>query len=127
MGAAIVWVGGGVFATIGFALKAGLSLGAFVLAFARALGDFGVTIMIAGNIPGETRTMTEFIARLRHDLGLTILLIEHDMSLVSAVSDRQARSAFERAVACEERDCGMKWPACQSGCPWASSGAACRA
>jgi molybdate transport system permease protein len=27
-----------------------------VLAFARALGDFGVTIMIAGNIPGKTQT-----------------------------------------------------------------------
>jgi molybdate transport system permease protein len=26
------------------------------LAFARALGDFGVTIMIAGNIPGKTQT-----------------------------------------------------------------------
>jgi molybdate transport system permease protein len=31
-------------------------LAATVLAFARALGDFGVTIMIAGNIPGRTQT-----------------------------------------------------------------------
>jgi molybdate transport system permease protein len=30
---------------------------ATVFAFARALGDFGVTIMIAGNIPGQTQTM----------------------------------------------------------------------
>lgn len=29
---------------------------ATALAFARALGDFGVTIMIAGNIPGKTQT-----------------------------------------------------------------------
>jgi molybdate transport system permease protein len=28
-----------------------------VLAFARALGEFGATIMIAGNIPGRTRTL----------------------------------------------------------------------
>jgi molybdate transport system permease protein len=28
-----------------------------VLAFARSLGEFGATIMIAGNIPGETRTI----------------------------------------------------------------------
>ena len=28
-----------------------------VLAFARSLGDFGVTIMIAGNIPGRTQTV----------------------------------------------------------------------
>ncbi len=29
-----------------------------VLAFARSLGDFGVTIMIAGNIPGKTQTLS---------------------------------------------------------------------
>ncbi|MGD0015087.1 MAG: molybdate ABC transporter permease subunit [Bryobacteraceae bacterium] len=28
-----------------------------VLAFARTLGDFGITIMIAGNIPGRTQTL----------------------------------------------------------------------
>jgi molybdate transport system permease protein len=28
-----------------------------ILAFARALGEFGATIMIAGNIPGRTQTM----------------------------------------------------------------------
>ena len=28
------------------------------LSFARALGEFGATIMIAGNIPGKTRTMS---------------------------------------------------------------------
>lgn len=32
-------------------------LAATALAFARALGDFGVTIMIAGNIPGRTQTV----------------------------------------------------------------------
>jgi len=32
-------------------------MAATVFAFARALGDFGVTIMIAGNIPGRTQTM----------------------------------------------------------------------
>ncbi len=31
---------------------------ATILAFARALGEFGATIMIAGNIPGRTRTMS---------------------------------------------------------------------
>jgi molybdate transport system permease protein len=29
---------------------------ALMLAFARSLGDFGVTLMVAGNIPGETQT-----------------------------------------------------------------------
>jgi molybdate transport system permease protein len=36
--------------------KKGLIAGA-VLAFARALGEFGATLMIAGNIPGKTNTM----------------------------------------------------------------------
>jgi molybdate transport system permease protein len=31
-------------------------LAATMLAFARALGDFGVTLMVAGNIPGYTQT-----------------------------------------------------------------------
>lgn len=33
-------------------------LAATALAFARSLGDFGVTLMIAGNIPGRTQTMS---------------------------------------------------------------------
>jgi len=31
-------------------------LAGVMLGYARALGDFGVTLMVAGNIPGETRT-----------------------------------------------------------------------
>jgi molybdate transport system permease protein len=34
-----------------------------VLSFARALGEFGATIMIAGNIPGKTSTMPLAIYR----------------------------------------------------------------
>jgi molybdate transport system permease protein len=32
-------------------------LAATALAFARSLGDFGVTLMVAGNIPGRTQTI----------------------------------------------------------------------
>lgn len=32
-------------------------LSGLVLAFSRALGDFGATLMVAGNIPGKTQTM----------------------------------------------------------------------
>lgn len=32
-------------------------IGGTILAFARALGEFGATIMLAGNIPGETQTV----------------------------------------------------------------------
>lgn len=31
-------------------------LAAVMLAFARSLGDFGITLMVAGDIPGETQT-----------------------------------------------------------------------
>src|SRR6202008_3141861 len=31
--------------------------GGLVLAFARALGEFGATIVVAGNIPGRTQTL----------------------------------------------------------------------
>lgn len=46
-----------VFLTITLPLAArGLAAGA-VWAFARALGEFGATILVAGNIPGRTTTM----------------------------------------------------------------------
>ena len=32
-------------------------LAGLILSFARALGEFGATLMIAGNIPGKTQTM----------------------------------------------------------------------
>lgn len=37
--------------------RRGLAAG-LILAFARALGEFGATIMVAGNIPGETSTLS---------------------------------------------------------------------
>ena len=47
-----------VFFTITVPLAArGIAAG-MVLAFARALGEFGATIMVAGNIPGQTSTLS---------------------------------------------------------------------
>jgi molybdate transport system permease protein len=37
-------------------LASGGIIAGLMLAFARSLGDFGVTLMIAGDIPGETQT-----------------------------------------------------------------------
>ena len=37
--------------------------------------------------PNETAQMTALIGRLRTDLGLTVLLIEHDMRVVMGISD----------------------------------------
>jgi branched-chain amino acid transport system ATP-binding protein len=42
----------------------------------------------AGMNPRETSDMTALISRLRRDLGVTILLIEHDMRVVMGISDR---------------------------------------
>jgi ABC-type branched-subunit amino acid transport system ATPase component len=42
----------------------------------------------AGMNPKETGDLMRLISRLRKDLGLTILLIEHDMKLVMGISDR---------------------------------------
>jgi branched-chain amino acid transport system ATP-binding protein len=38
--------------------------------------------------PKETMDLVTLISRLRNDLGLTILLIEHDMKVVMGISDR---------------------------------------
>src|SRR4029453_18441371 len=46
-----------VFLTISLPLAWPSVLGGAVLAFARALGEFGATIIVAGNIPGATRTL----------------------------------------------------------------------
>lgn len=45
-----------VFFTIVLPLSRGGILAGVTLGFARALGDFGVTLMVAGNIPGLTQT-----------------------------------------------------------------------
>ena len=46
-----------VFRRVSLPLARRAILAASALAFARSLGDFGVTIMIAGNIPGRTQTV----------------------------------------------------------------------
>jgi molybdate transport system permease protein len=47
-----------VFRTITLPLARRGILGGMILAFARALGEFGATILVAGNIPGETQTLS---------------------------------------------------------------------
>jgi molybdate transport system permease protein len=46
-----------VFATITLPLAWPSLAAGTVLAFCRALGDFGITLMVAGNIPGRTQTI----------------------------------------------------------------------
>ena len=62
------------------------------LEIARALASQPTLLLLdeptAGMNPNETREMIGLINRLRRDLGLTILLIEHDMQVVMEISDR---------------------------------------
>jgi molybdate transport system permease protein len=47
-----------IFFSITLPLAARGILGGVLLAFARALGEFGATILVAGNIPGRTTTLS---------------------------------------------------------------------
>lgn len=61
-------------------------LAGLVLSFARALGEFGATIMFAGNIPGRTQTMsTAIYAAVQandYDLALRWAIIISLFSLI---------------------------------------------
>ena len=62
------------------------------LEIARALATQPKLLLLdeptAGMNPNETLDLTNFIQRLRRELGLTILLIEHHMRVVMGISDR---------------------------------------
>jgi len=54
---------------------------------------------VAGLNPTETEKMGEFFQRIRDEWGITILMIEHDMSLVMKISDRIAVMDFGNKIA----------------------------
>ena len=62
------------------------------LEIARALATRPKLLLLdepaAGMNPNETAELTGLIAKLRRDFGLTVLLIEHDMSLVMKICER---------------------------------------
>ena len=53
----------------------------------------------AGMTPGETKEATALIKRIIGERGLTLLLIEHDMSVVMGISDRIAVLHFGEKIA----------------------------
>jgi branched-chain amino acid transport system ATP-binding protein len=62
------------------------------LEVARALANKPRLLLLdeptAGMNPSESLRMTEFFRKLRGDLGITILLIEHEMRVVMGISDK---------------------------------------
>ncbi|MSO21905.1 MAG: molybdate ABC transporter permease subunit [Acidobacteria bacterium] len=74
-----------VFMTVTLPLACRSVQAATALAFARALGDFGVTLMIAGNIPGKTQTASvaiyDAVQAGREQDALVLVLIVSALAL----------------------------------------------
>lgn len=67
-----------VFLTITFPLALRGIIAGSLLSFARALGEFGATILVAGNIPGKTTTLSVAIysdIQIGHDSNAFRLLV----------------------------------------------------
>ena len=73
------------------------------LEMARALATEPSLILLdeptAGMNPRETLELRDHIVRMRDDLGLTILVIEHDMRVVKGVSDRVVACDYGQKIA----------------------------
>ena len=73
------------------------------LEMARALATDPLLVMLdeptAGMNPRETLELRDHIVRMRDELGLTVLVIEHDMRVVKGVSDRVVALDYGRKIA----------------------------
>jgi branched-chain amino acid transport system ATP-binding protein len=73
------------------------------LEIARALANEPTLLLLdeptAGMNPQETGDLMAFIVRLRDELKLTILLIEHDMRVVMGISDQVTVLDYGRKIA----------------------------
>ncbi len=73
------------------------------LEIARALGTEPHLLLLdepsAGMNPQETLELIKLIARLNKDLGMTILLIEHDMRVVMNISDKVVVLDYGKKIA----------------------------
>lgn len=70
------------------------------LAFARAMGEFGATIMLAGNIPGKTNTMplSIYTETMYGSFGSAMWMVAVFVALAGAVmyiSNRMSRKAMK--------------------------------
>lgn len=73
------------------------------LEMARALATDPAMMLLdeptAGMNPSETLELRDHIVRMRDELGLTVLVIEHDMRVVKGVSDRVVACDYGRKLA----------------------------
>ena len=81
------------FARIALPLAAGGLVAGWVLAFARGVGEFGATILFAGNVRGETQTLT--LADLRAARG----------ELRRRARDRDPARRAQRRACCSPTSC----------------------
>ena len=73
------------------------------LEIARALASQPKLLLLdeptAGMNPLETADLTSFIRQIRDELGITILLIEHDMRVVMGISEQITVLDYGRKIA----------------------------
>ena len=72
-----------------------------ILTFARALGEYGATSMLAGNIPGKTATISQRIAMVMMDqdyvtgaiwTGVVLLIAFFSVYLMNRFSSRRMKN-----------------------------------
>ena len=73
------------------------------LEIARALASEPKLLLLdepsAGMNPRETEGLTALIGRLREELGVTVVVVEHDMRVVKGVSDRVIALDYGKKIA----------------------------
>lgn len=93
-----------VFLTVTLPLASRGIIAGLVLCFARALGEFGATLMVAGNIPGKTQTIPTaiyFAVEAGHDQTAQVLVII--VTLISFVVIYWVNYSERRAIKQNQR------------------------
>ncbi len=80
----------GVFFRVSFPLAWRGILAGTMLAFARAMGEFGATLMVAGNLPGKTQTLSlavyDAVQAGNDNLATMLVLITSSVCIIILVS-----------------------------------------